>query len=191
MTQHSFLTALSPIEFREHDPDDRLSLIRQTLIDHEQKHSPFRDCPMVHMSRLQIVDQLPPPMGDVSGAKLKTKYLLFAVDIDGRIDDFLDCLYRTHPQFVRGVWGRCLGYPPYEGAVFFRRYITKCLFNKPLAYAGFAAGVDDILRALGRKQALAEWVSAHQGKSDQELNGAWRRDRRKFVTPNVPKPGSF
>lgn len=191
MTQHSFITALSPIEYRAHDPDDRLALMRQTLVEHEQSNSPFADCPMVHMSRLQILDQMSPPMGDVSGVKLKTKYLLFAVDIDGRVDDFLDCLYRTNAQFVHDVWGRCLGYPPYEGAVFFRRYISRCLFKKPLGYAGFAEGVGDIRRALAQKQMLAEWVSAHQGMGDAELAAAWRRDREKFANPDLPKPGSF
>lgn len=191
MTMHSFITAISPIEYRPHDPDSRLALIRQTLADHEQGNSPFPDCPMVHMTRLQILDQVPPAMGDVSGAALKTKYLLFAVNVDGRADDFLDCLYRTHADFVHNVWGRCLGYPAYKGAVFFRRYIRRCQFEKPLGYAGFTASVDEKLGALVRKHMLADWVAAHQGLSDAELKLAWVRDREKFSDPSIPKPGSF
>ncbi|MBL4789298.1 MAG: hypothetical protein JKY60_09710 [Kordiimonadaceae bacterium] len=185
------MTAVSPIEYRKDDPDGRVAEIRQALLDHEQGNSLFRACPMVHTARLQILDQLTPPMGDVSGAGLKTKYLLFAVNIDGCIDDFLDCLYRADANFVLAVWGRCLGYPTYRGAVFFRRYISRCLFKKPLGYDAFPASVEDTLRVLTRKQALASWVASHQGMNDAELKEAWSRDRDRFINPDLPTPGGF
>jgi len=191
MVAHSFLTALSPIDFHRNDPHGRMEKLRQTLASHEQDSSPFSDCPMVHMARLQILDQLIPPMGDMSGAHIKTKYLLFAVDLDGSVDDFLDCLYRVHPDFVHGVWGRCIGYPDYRGAVFFRRYISRCMFDNPLGYAGFPTSVQETLTALVRKNALGDWVASHQGLSDAELQLAWQRDRHKFTDPDTPKPGSF
>lgn len=191
MTAHSFLTAFSPIEYRQDDPEDRVAKLKQSLLDHEQDNSPFRDCPMVHMARLQVLDQLTPPMGDTSGACLKTKYLLFAADFDGSTDDFLDCLYRVNPNFVHEVWGRCLGYPSYEGAVFFRRYISRCSFDKPLGYAGFPLSVEGTLRVLSQKQALAAWISEHQGMSDVELKKAWQRDCEKLANPSIPQPGSF
>lgn len=191
MVAHSFLTALSPIEFHRNDPHDRVSKLREALAGHEQDDSPFRDCPMVHMARLQILDQLTPPMGDMSGAHIKTKYLLFAVDLDGSVDDFLDCLYRQHAGFVHDVWGRCIGYPDYHGAVFFRRYIARCMFNNPLGYAGFPLSVQETLTDLTRKNTLGDWVASHQGLSDAELKQAWQRDRHKFTNPDIPKPGSF
>ncbi len=191
MIRHSFLTAFSPIEYRQDDPEDRVVEVKRTLLDHEQDNSPFRECPMVHMARLQVIDQLTPPMGDTSGAGLKTKYLLLAANVDGPIDDFLDCLYRVNSSFVHDVWGRCLGYPSYEGAVFFRRYIRRCSFDNPLGYAGFSLSVEETLRALSRKQTLAKWMAAHQGMSDAELQKAWRRDREKFANPSIPKPGNF
>ena len=191
MTVHGFLTALSPIEYRENDPENRVASVRQTLAEHEQNNSPFQECPMVHMSRLQILDRLTAPMGDTSSAALKTKYLLCAINIDGRVDDFLDCLYRVNPGFVHDVWGRCVGYPAYKGAVFFRRYINRCLFEKPLGYAGFPASVEDVFRALTQKQAVADWVTSHQNMSDAELKQAWHNDRDKFLNPTTPKPGNF
>ena len=177
MNPHSYLTALSPIEYRHDDPDGRQGEIRQTLLSHEQENSPFQDCPMVHMARLQIIDRVTPPMGDMSGKRLKTKYLLFVADIDGQIDDFLDCLYRVNADFVHAVWGRCLSYPDYHGAVFFRRYISLCQFKGALGYAGFPTTVGDNLRALTRKQNLADWVASHQGLSNADLQKAWRHDR--------------
>ncbi|WP_417461271.1 hypothetical protein [Kordiimonas sp.] len=191
MTKHSFLTALSPIEFRHNDPEDREANILEAISEHEQDNSPFKACPMVHMARLQILDQLTPPMGDTSGARLKTKYLLFVVDLDGGTDDLLDCLYRTAPGFVHAVWGRCLGYPAYKGSVFFRRYIARCMFSNPLGYAGFPLSVQETLQKLARKQAMADWATRHQGLSDADLRAAWQRDHEALANPDVPKPGNF
>lgn len=191
MTDHNFLTAFSPIEYRHGDPDGTLAAVGEMLLNHQQNSSPFRHCPMVHMARLQIIDSLTPPMGDTSGQNLKTKYLLLAADIDGRVDDFLDCLYRVDADFVHAVWGRCIGYPSYEGAVFFRRYITRCEFKNPLGYAGFATSVEGNIRAVTRKNALADWVRCHQGLSDAELQQAWRRDRQSFVNPDTPEHGKL
>ncbi|WP_286829129.1 MULTISPECIES: hypothetical protein [Kordiimonas] len=191
MTEHSFLTAFSPIEHRRNDPDGREATIRKTLLSHEQDDSPFADCPMVHMARVQILDQLVPPMGDVSGSGLKTKYLIFAADIDGRIDDFLDALYRRDTDFVHNVWGQCIGYPDFRGAVFFRRYIDACSFHNPLGYAGFPLSVGETLLQLRRKNALADFVSDHQGLSDKELQAAWRKNRESLKNPDLPKPGTF
>jgi len=191
MTAHSFLTALSPIEYRHDDPDGRLAGVREAILTHEQDNSPFQHCPMAHMVRLQLIDQLTPPMGDVSGKQIKTKYLLFVADIDGGVDDFLDCLYRTNADFVEAVWGRCLGYPDYKGAVFFRRYISRCMFTDPLGYAGFPASVGEMPKALANTQALADWIGQHQGLSAAELQKAWRQDRDRFIHPDVPAPGKF
>ncbi len=191
MTDHSFLTVISPIEHRRNDPDGREATIRKTLLAHEQDTSPFADCPMVHMARIQIIEQAVPPMGDVSGAALKTKYLLLAADIDGRVDDFLDCLYRRDADFVHNVWGQCIGYPDYQGAVFFRRYVAACSFDNPLGYAGFPLSVGETLLAVTRKNALADFVTDHQGMSDKDLQAAWRKHRASLTHPDLPKPGSF
>lgn len=191
MTPKSFLTSLSPIEFRPDDPDGKIAAIRETLLVHEQENSPFSKCPMVHMARVQIIDQLTPPMGEVADTSLQTRYLLFIVDMDGSVDDFLDCLYRIAPTFVQAVWGKCVGYPAYDGAVFFRRYIHRCMFTKPLGYAGFGEDLDEILEALTRKQMLAEWVAAHQHLDAPELQDAWHKARGRFLSPETPKPGTF
>jgi hypothetical protein len=191
MTAHSFLTVLSPIEWRANDPENKIKVIRDTLQSHEQENSPFRNCPMVHMARVQIIDQLTPTMGDRSETNLKTKYLLFVADIDGSTDDFLDCLYRENANFVQNVWGRCAGYPDYSGAVFFRRFIHRCMFSGELGYAGFPASAEDTITALTQKKMLATWVRQHQGLSNEELQRAWQRDREKLANPDVVRPGSL
>lgn len=188
---HSFLTALSPIEHRANDPDGRLRGVREALHTHEQLASPLRECPMAHMVRLQIIDSLRPAMGDVDGRTLKSSYLLFVVELDGEIADFLDCLYRVGDKFVDSVWGRCEGYPAYRGAVFFRRYIQRCLITNPIPYAAFATPVDGILRALARKESLADWACRSRGLDDAALQRQWLLTRGALQRPIVPKPGTL
>lgn len=188
---HSFLTALSPIEHRAHDPDGRLRGVRDALHAHEQLASPFRDCPMAHMVRLQVLDTLRPAMGDTGAPALKSSYLLFVAELDGRIDDFLDCLYRVDPGFVASVWGRCEGYPAYAGAVFFRQYLARCLIADPLPYAAFPSTVQALLRQLARKAQLADWVGAARELDDAALQASWRKQRHALLHPELPRPGSL
>ena len=89
MAAHTYLTALSPIEYRCGDPDGVLAGVRETLRTHEQECSPFRRCPMVHMVRLQVIDTARPAMGAQDAVPLQSSYLLLAAELDGNTDDFL------------------------------------------------------------------------------------------------------
>ena len=191
LSPHSFLTALSPIEHRAGDPDGRLRAVRDALHAHRQLESPFRDCPMAHMVRLQVLDTLRPAMGDYTAPPLQSSYLLFVAELDGGIDDFLDCLYRVDPDFVARLWGRCEGYPRYAGAVFFRQYVRRCLIADPLPYAAFATTVPEVLRLLARKESLADWVADANALDDAALQKAWHAQRRALLQPKLPRPGAL
>ena len=178
---HSFLTALSPIEHRANDPEGRLSGLRNLLRTTTQIKSPFRRCPMAHMVRLQVIDTLRPAMGDTENPPLKSSYLLFVAELDGQIDDFLDCLYRVDPQFVGQVWGRCEGWPEYEGAVFLRRYINRCMVKDPLPFAAFPQTAPELLQSLARKDALGQFAADVARLDDAALQQAWRARRDSLV----------
>ncbi len=188
---HSFLTALSPIDWRPEDPEGRLVALRRVLAAHEQLESPFRQCPMAHMVRVQVIDTARPAMGDVAAAPLKSSWLLFVAELDGSVDDFLDALYRVGAPFVHSVWGCCVGYPPYEGAVFFRRYIARCRVTGELPYAAFPFSVPQTLRLLARKEALADFAGDAQGLDAAALQAAWRARREAIERPDVPRPGTL
>ncbi len=188
---HAFLTALSPIPHAAHDPQQRLPAVRAALTAHLQSESPFRDCPMAHMVRLQVIDTLRPAMGDVRAAPLGSAWLLCVAELDGTVDDFLDCLYRVGAEFVHAVWGRCTGYPPHAGAVFFRRYIARCRIDGELPYAAFDASVGTTLRALACKEAVADFAVDTRGLGDAALFAAWQDRRPTLVDPPVDKPGAL
>ena len=139
----------------------------------------------------QTPSRLAPAMGDYTAPPLQSSYLLFVAELDGGIDDFLDCLYRVDPDFVASVWGRCEGYPRYAGAVFFRQYVRRCLIADPLPYAAFPATVPEILRLLARKESLADWVADAGALDDAALQKAWHAQRRALLQPKLPRPGSL
>ncbi|HET7843976.1 MAG TPA: hypothetical protein VFL14_07485 [Xanthomonadales bacterium] len=189
-TAHTYLTALSPIEYRADDPQGNLAAVREALRRHEQRRSPFKQCPMVHMVRLQVIDKVRPPIGAQRAAPLQSSYLLLAAELDGSVDDFLDCLHRVDSGFVRNVWGRCIGYPRYDGAVFLRRYIARCTLRGELPYAAFGLSVGRTLEALALKERLSDFVAAAQGLDAARLQQEWQRQRQGLVRTGAIPPGS-
>ena len=180
---HSFLTTICPIEVipNHHNTDS----IRARIAESGVTDNPFARCPMVHMARLVVLDELRPALGDLDAREIKSKYLMLMADIDGSVDDFLDCLYRENTEFVHDVWGRCLGYPEYQGAVFFRRYMKRCAQPAHLPFAAFPKrSVDDIRRALSIQDQLTHWIANHHGRDvSRELWHAMldRLDSRVYV----------
>jgi hypothetical protein len=191
MAAHCYLTALSPIEYRPNDPDGVLEGVRETLRHHEQEHSPFKLCPMAHMVRLQVIDTARPPMGAAGAVPLQSSYLLLAAELDGGIDDFLDALYRVAPGFVMALWGRCIGYPRYDGPVFLRRYIARCRIEGELPYAAFDASVARTLAALTLKERFGQFVAETQGLEAAELQQRWLREKNARARTQGIAPGTF
>jgi len=207
---HKTVVALSPIEYRQNDPENRIEDIRNFLSGQEamqyEEHV-FRECPMLHMARLQIIDDLLPQMGQKPADSLKSTYLLFIAEIDGEVDDFLDALYngpqrpfswkkgdadsKLHSQFVQSVWGRCIGYPDVTGAVFFRQYFHSCRFNMALPYEAYTYTVHEIQDAKRRQAAFAEFAISVQGMDADSLYKAWQEFRGSEKTRQVSATFSY
>ena len=133
---------------------------------------------MVHFARLVVIDDLRPKLGSSGAPSLRTNYLLFVAAIDGEVDDFLDCLYAADPGFVRGVWGRCLGYSDdRDGPVYFRRYIARSLLPVQLPFVGFPGhSAPDIRGALSIHADLLDWMGTVRCSEldDAELMAKWQ-----------------
>jgi hypothetical protein len=135
------------------------------------------------MARLVIIDDLRPKLGTSPSASLRTNYLLFVASIDGQLDDFLDCLYAADSDFVRRVWGRCLGYPtdtegePRQGPVFLRRYIARSLLPVQLPFVAFPGrSALDIRGAVSIHGEMLEWMGKVRNSqmTDTQLMAAWQ-----------------
>jgi len=191
--KHTSLVTLSPIEYRSDDPENRIATVSRTLETEARKtHSDqvLRQCPMLHMARAQIIDNVIPSMGQQPPDSLKSKYLLFVAEIDGEVDDFLDALYNgpqypfdwdkeadarsKHANFVKNIWGQCIGYPDDAGSVFFRQYMTRCRIKVTLPFKAYNFTVDEIDRATRIQAQFASFAEANQSLGPDDLHKAWQ-----------------
>ena len=99
--KHVNLTSLSPIEYRLNDPDGRIEDIKEFLAEEGHKRPAdqlMNACPMVHMCRIQVIEDIIPAMGAQPADSLKSSYLMMVAEISGTVDDFLDSLYNGPQQ---------------------------------------------------------------------------------------------
>jgi hypothetical protein len=173
----TLITAMSPIEIKPAHVVTKDIAARIAAISEATSPSPFAMCPMLHMARLIVIDDLRPKLGALPSASLRTNYLLFVAAIDGSLDDFLDCLYAADPDFAQGVWGRCLGYPEgRQGPVYLRRYIARSLLPVQLPFVAFPGHTAlEIRRALRIHSNMLDWMGdvRRSDMTDAELMAAW------------------
>lgn len=195
-TAHTSLVTLSPIEYRHDDPEARLRTVSDALEAEVLKAQDgldtqvLRQCPMVHMARLQIIDNVIPEMGQLPPDCLKCTYLLFVAEVDGDVDDFFDALYNgpqypfdwakeaesraRHADFVHKVWGQCIGYPDDPGCVFFRQYMDRCSIKVRLPFAAYNYTVAEINEARELQKNFAHFAETSQGLGPEELFDKWQ-----------------
>jgi hypothetical protein len=182
-----YLTALTPVA---DDPDSRLrhldALEKQLERYRETATSPLARCPSLHMARFVIIDELPLQLGYTRREFLSRNYLLFAAEITGERDDFLDSLYEQAADFVVSIWKHCVGFPMElasrggagaYGSVYFRRYIQRHEIPTMIPFAAFPdAQVTTIRSWLDTQTKLIEFVKTHPpwNVTDQQLLNDWR-----------------
>jgi hypothetical protein len=185
-TPQSYVTAISPIEVKPaHAVTDAIIDFIDEL-NRGRGFESFAQCPMLHMARILIIDDLRPALGVAGAGSLKTNYLLFIADVDGSVDDFLDALYTADPELVDRLWGSCLGYPgDCGGPVFFRRYIERCSLRTHLPFAAFPRETAREIRgALVLHANLLEWIAwvpTQKKMTDEELKSQWEDWLNSFV----------
>lgn len=163
-SRYNYLTALCPIKQTLDDGTDHgpWFILTERLRSIAPADSPFRDCPMVHMARLQIYHDPTPALGDQQGDQFHGKFLLFIAEFDGDLGDFLDRLYCVAPDLVHDIWSCCQQFPEDRDRVFFRRYIERCSLPVQLPYAAFDLTVEEIVHALAVQREMREWLIAWQ-----------------------------
>jgi hypothetical protein len=185
---------MSPIEVKpRHAETTRIAKLIAS-VGASSAASPFAMCPMLHMARFVVLDDVRPRLGSTPSSSLRTNYLLFVAAIDGQLDDFLDCLYAVDPKFVHGVWGRCLGYPEdargdsRRGPVFLRRYVKRSLLPVQLPFVAFPGhSALDIRGAVSLHANMLEWMATiHCSQlDDAELMRRWNNQVQEFFAGAV------
>jgi hypothetical protein len=128
--------------------------------------SPFAIAPGTHLARLVVLDDVIYVGKPAREEHLQSKYLVFESNCDGNRDSYLNGLADAIPDELDNIWKHCTGYPS-GGArdrAAFLAYMRKCEIETTF----FFAPVNDktrteTLRALHIKQAVAHFITTHQG----------------------------
>ena len=129
---------------------------------------------MVHMARLAILHDVVPALGDRAGDQPGKRNICFVAELDGRVDDFLDHFYAEHGDFAQRLWEHCYGYPPFGGAVFFRRYMARCTQSVELPYASHPDSVEELPAHLKVQDEMRKFTLAHASDDPKHCSGSFR-----------------
>jgi hypothetical protein len=137
--------------------------------------SPLARVGRVHFGRWVIVSRLV-KLGPVE-EQLANEYLLFAAEVDGPLDAFLDALRERMAEDADTVWGHCVGYPGSGDREGFHRWLRHNQIDAQLPFAAYPeATLPEVLEALELRERLTAFAVAAQGLDADALNEAYRRE---------------
>ena len=153
-------TGLFPIKTDAHAAELR-TLLRS--LDNTQRYprgSPLSAVPIVHMARFAIIDRLAYQRFPAKIDNLKSQYLLFLCDFDGRsIDALIQAMVRNIPTELAAIWQNCVLFPGIGSSDQLAAYFERCQLTTNLFLADQPeASVDDILLALTYRRRLGEFI---------------------------------
>jgi hypothetical protein len=138
--------------------------------------SPLAKLDNLHLSRIQIFDELvyqgPPQKPD----RLRSKYLIFTSSFDGKdLDRYLDKICERIGAEADGWWRHCIGYPGMSDRAAFRRYIRHNKIDSNLfASAYHKATVSDVRESLALRERIIEFAASAQELDPKELQERFR-----------------
>ncbi len=177
-TKYGF-TGLFPIKTAEHGA--KLRTLLRSLDDtlRYPRGSPLSDVPIVHMARFAIIDRLAYQRFPAKIDNLKSQYLLFLCDFDGRsVDALIQAMVRNIPTQLAAIWEHCILFPGIGSCDRLAAYFERCQLTTNLFLADQPeASVDDILLALTYRRRLGEFIKDVQRRprSPAALQRGFRR----------------
>ncbi|MDX6642566.1 MAG: hypothetical protein QOD76_528 [Solirubrobacteraceae bacterium] len=124
-----------------------------------------------HFGRWVIV----PYLADRHGRRVSpASYLLFSVEFDGSLDDYLERLCGGDGTAGR-IWSHCAGYPG-DGGEEFRRFLLQHRLKPGHSFAAYPdATVERVRESLHLREELLDFAADHAGIDDApDLQRAWR-----------------
>jgi hypothetical protein len=135
--------------------------------------SPLARLDRLHLSRIQIFDELVDQGPPHRRETLKRHHLLFTSTVDGDLDPYLEAICERIGAEADGWWGHCAGYPGTADRAAFRRYIRAHKVDTGLlAVANPHATVQDVLESLPLRERVVDFAAGAQG-----LDAATLRER--------------
>lgn len=133
---------------------------------HYPRGSPLSDVPIVHMARFVIIDRLAYQGEPAKADFLKSNYLLFVCDFDGRnVDALVHAMVQNIPDKVTAIWGHCIRFPGIGSCDELAVYFEQCQLTTNLLLADQPnASVADILMGLMCRRRLGDFIRQVQRK---------------------------
>jgi hypothetical protein len=174
---------------------DLRALLRS--LDDKQRYprgSPLSDVSIVHMARFVIIDRLAYQGEPAKADALKSHYLLFVCDFDGRsVDALMHAMVQNIPHQVTAIWDHCVWFPGIRSCDRLAAYFEQCQLTTNLLLADQPeASVNDILMGLTCRRRLGEFIKQIQRKPRNPAvlkRGFQRMWRSLQIDP--PRPGEL
>jgi hypothetical protein len=136
--------------------------------------SPLAGVGCVHFGRFVIVSRLVKlgPMEE----RLANEYLLFAADVDGPLDEFVEALRERMADEADAIWGHCVGYPGSSDREGFHAWLRHNQIDTQLPFAAYPeAALPEVLEALELRRRLIELAIRAQELDPAGLQEAYRQ----------------
>jgi hypothetical protein len=163
-------------------------------LDNNPRGSPLSDVPIVHMARFVIIDRLTYQGEPAQVDTLKSHYLLFVCDFDGRsIDALIQAMVQNIPHQITAIWGHCVRFPGIRSRDRLAAYFEQCQLTTNLLLADQPeASVDEILMGLMYRRRLGDFIKQVQRKprNPAVLKRGFMRILRSLQNDR-PRPGEL
>jgi len=188
------LTILSPIREKIAQGVSGSVLTRSVIEDLKlHQHSPFAKVANTYLARLYVLNDVMFQGYPEQEDHLKSKYLVFASNFYGDLDEYLTGLWHGAQADVKQIWAHCYDFESVTDEASFLIYMKKCQVKTTFFFNGSVGlGEDDIslneqLKALYLKQEFAKFVWNNQSLSPNELKAAFIEFSH-ITQPNQPEP---
>ena len=126
--------------------------------------SPLARLDTLHLSRIQIFDQLVDqgPKHDLD--RLESSWLVFTSSFDGDLDTYLDLICERIPHEADGWWSHCVGYPGTADRTAFRDWLKVHQRHTNLFASAYHGGtVARVREGLALRHQLVDFAADAQG----------------------------
>ena len=128
------------------------------------EESPLARLDQLHLSRIQIFDELVYQHPSQKRETLRSSHLLFTSTFDGDLDPYLDAICERIGAEADAWWGHCVGYPGTVDRSAFRQYIRAHKVDTSLfASANQNASVPLVLESLAVRERVVDFAADAQG----------------------------
>jgi hypothetical protein len=153
--------------------------------------SPFALTPGTHLARLVVMDDVVYVGMPACEEHLRSKYLIFETNCDSDIEGYIRGLAKTIPEHLDAIWAHCTGYPGASDVTKLLAYMKACQIETTFFFAAVNdKSVTDTLKALQTQQAVAEFITSHQGMEAQQLQREFLDFMKTLQSTPPPRPGA-